>query len=190
MTASLAPLAWPIESELAALLAALGPRLLRLAHRYTRDAEASADVVQNACEKVLRHRTGFRGDARVSTWIHRIVVNEALMWLRTEKRRGRRSAPFDPVAAAEWRDPSPSALEGLLGHERDLRMQHALAALPHEEQDLLRCCVMEGEDHATFGARRGLAAAAVKSRAYRARRRLEDVLKDASAVEGDAALST
>ena len=42
---------------------------------------------QNAFVKALRHREQFQGDAAPSTWIHRIVINEALMWLRSERRR-------------------------------------------------------------------------------------------------------
>lgn len=51
--------------------------------------EAAADVVQNAFEKGLRDCEVFRGQARPSTWVHRIVVNEAFMGLRRESRGAR-----------------------------------------------------------------------------------------------------
>jgi DNA-directed RNA polymerase specialized sigma24 family protein len=52
----------------------------------------------------------------------------------------------------------------------------ALRELDAGERELLERCVMQGEDYARFGARRGLNAGAVKSRAFRARRRLAERL--------------
>ena len=69
------------------LLLSLEPRLQAVATRITRNPETSRDVVQNAFEKVLRHGSRFEGQSRVSTWLHRIVTNEALMWLRSHRRR-------------------------------------------------------------------------------------------------------
>ena len=40
-----------------------------------------------AFEKVIRYNDRFRGESRFSSWIHRIVVNEALMVLRDQRRR-------------------------------------------------------------------------------------------------------
>lgn len=66
--------------RLGALYQELAPRLVRVAQRLTRDALAAENVVQTAFEKALRHVADFRGDARLSTWLHRIVTNEALVW--------------------------------------------------------------------------------------------------------------
>lgn len=76
------------------VLLGLEPRLTTVARRLVRDPDAAADIVQNAFEKVLRHCEEFRGDARPSTWMHRIVLNEAFMWLRRESRRS--PARIDP----------------------------------------------------------------------------------------------
>jgi RNA polymerase sigma-70 factor (ECF subfamily) len=88
--------------RMGALLAELEPRMNAVALRYTRDPEVAGDVVQNACEKVLRHGSKFRGQSLVSTWIHRIVANEALMWLRSEGRR-RTLHEDEPDAAVKSR---------------------------------------------------------------------------------------
>jgi RNA polymerase sigma-70 factor (ECF subfamily) len=180
MTAAIAPETGVAFHDLGEILTRLAPRLLRLATRYTRDPEVSADVVQNAVEKVVRHEAQFRGDAQLSTWIHRIVVNEALMWLRSDRRRKRRSEPLDAIAAPAIPDPSPSPLDRLLAAERDRRVRHALREIGDEERELLERCVMHGEDYAGFGARKGLNPGAVKSRAYRARRRIEALLDEPS----------
>ena len=176
MTAAIAPETGVVLHDLGEILDRLAPRLLRLATRYTRDPDAGADVVQNAVEKVVRHQDQFRGRAQLSTWIHRIVVNEALMWLRADRRRKGRSEPLDAITTPAIPDASPSPLERLLASERDRRVRCALRELDADERELLECCVMHGEGYAGFGARKGLNAGAVKSRAYRARRRLEERL--------------
>ncbi len=78
------------RGRLGALFRSLEPRLTAVALRITRDESTAQDVVQNAFEKALRHGHRFRGECLVSTWMHRIVANEALMWLRSERRRARR----------------------------------------------------------------------------------------------------
>lgn len=174
MTAAFAPTPDPAREDLGAILAHLTPRLLRVALRYTRNPDASADVVQNAVEKAVRHHAQFRGHAQLSTWIHRIVVNEALMWLRSDRRRAGRSVPFEQAAASTIPDAAPSALDRILASECDHRVRRAVAGLPPGERELIERRTMEGEDYASSGARHGLRAEAVKSRAWRARRRLQE----------------
>jgi RNA polymerase sigma-70 factor (ECF subfamily) len=160
--------------RLGALLAALEPRLLSVAQGYTRDPDAARDVVQNAFEKVVRHGSRFRGGSRVSTWVHRIVVNESLMWLRTQRRRREDPAEERLAAAAVDRSPSPAEL---LERRQDVqRIRRGIGRLGHEDRDLVRRCALEGQSYAEYGRRRGLHPAAVKSRAYRARRHLADLL--------------
>lgn len=163
---------------LGALLKALEPRLVAFALRFTRDGATAEDVVQSAFEKAIRHGHRFRGDARVSTWLHRIVANEALMWLR---RRRRRPADLDPGAPgaelARLADPAPGALELLARREALERLRAGLGALPDAERDVLAHCVLAERSYAEFGRERGLHPGAVKSRAFRARRRLGEALR-------------
>jgi RNA polymerase sigma-70 factor (ECF subfamily) len=160
-----------------ALIRKLEPRLAAVALGVTRDPDAARDVVQNAFVKVLRHGDKFRGQARVSTWMHRIVTNEALMWRRSQSRRredpleghGERtsrmaSAQRSPADLAEWR-------------QQIDRLHAALVELPREEHEVLRGCSLEGQSYSEYGRRHGLHPAAVKSRAFRARRRLAAALE-------------
>jgi RNA polymerase sigma-70 factor, ECF subfamily len=63
-----------------------GDRLYALALRVTRDADLAADAVQEAFASALEKEGEFRGDARPSTWLHRIVYNKAVDLLRRRKR--------------------------------------------------------------------------------------------------------
>lgn len=167
------------HAELGALLETLRPRLWSLALRYTRDADVAHDVVQSAFEKALRHRERFRGQARVSTWLHRIVANEALMWLRAERRRERRTGRLAEAPPEALADPAPDAAAGLARRQAERRLRREIARLGPEERDVIERCVLPGRSYADYGAERGVHPAAAKSRAFRARRRLEARLREA-----------
>lgn len=160
------------------LLMGLQPRLVAVARRMLRDSEAAADVVQNAIEKVLRHCERFRGRSKPSTWMHRIVVNEALMWMRTERRRG--PGLVDPE---DWRmvygiEDGPEL--GAARREESSRVARAFEELSAEDRALLADTAFEGRPHEELARELGVSAAAVKARAFRARRRLARRLRDPS----------
>jgi RNA polymerase sigma-70 factor (ECF subfamily) len=162
--------------QLGRLLLDLEPRLIPIALRFSRDPEAARDIVQNAFEKVLRHGARFRGSSKVSTWIHRIVANEALMWLRSERRRSGLHRDGDDVfteLADPSRDPGDCA-----HHRRQLgEVGRALQKLSEEERDVVLCCALSGESYGDYGRRTDTHPSAVKSRAFRARRHLSRALE-------------
>jgi RNA polymerase sigma-70 factor (ECF subfamily) len=162
--------------QMGALLSDLRPRLDAVALRFTRDPETARDVVQSAFEKVLRHGARFEGNSRVSTWIHRIVTNEALMWLRSERRR--RSVHHDPVDPEQVSIPDPLGEPGdrLDRHHERQRLHDAIESLPESDREIVRACSLAGLSYAEYGSRNGVHTAAVKSRAFRARRRLRELL--------------
>jgi RNA polymerase sigma-70 factor (ECF subfamily) len=59
----------------------------RVALRLTGNPSDAEEVLQEAFLSLHRNLDGFRGDAKLSTWIYRIVVNAALMHLRARRRR-------------------------------------------------------------------------------------------------------
>jgi RNA polymerase sigma-70 factor (ECF subfamily) len=62
------------------------PALLRVARRLMRSEEDARDAVQDAFVSAFRSIGKFDANARLSTWLHRIVVNASLMRLRTQRR--------------------------------------------------------------------------------------------------------
>jgi len=62
-------------------------RLLGLAKRILGDEELARDAVQESFLNAYRAIDGFNEDARIGTWLHRIVVNAALGTMRRRKRR-------------------------------------------------------------------------------------------------------
>lgn len=152
------------------LLAQLESRLLAVARRVVGDPDAAADVVQSAFEKVLLHCDQFRGGSRASTWVHRIVVNEALGWLRQTRRRALQS-----LEAAEWLLVFASPEDPEAGANREearARIDQGLQRLSTADRALLAATALDGRSLEAVGEELGLSLAAVKSRAFRARRRL------------------
>src|ERR1044071_1771205 len=64
-----------------------GGRLLAVARRFTRNEEDAKDVLQSAYLNAFRAVGEFEGNCQLSTWLHRIVVNTALMKLRSRRRK-------------------------------------------------------------------------------------------------------
>jgi RNA polymerase sigma-70 factor (ECF subfamily) len=166
------------REQLGAMLAHLEPRLAAVALKFTRDREAACDVVQNAFEKVLRHGASFQGQSRVSTWVHRIVTNEALMWLRSQRRRREEQPAAEHGGIPFAVDATPNPVDALDSHQQLHRLRKSLHQLPAAERDVVRCCALDGQTYTEYGRRRGLHPGAVKSRAFRARRRLAELLED------------
>jgi RNA polymerase sigma-70 factor (ECF subfamily) len=149
-------------------------RLRRVALRITRNAAAADDVVQSALEKALRHSKQFRGEAQPSTWLHRIVVNEALAWRRSEGRRARHTlAAQEELASAAGTQP----LDELLLRERRERVLRALAGLRADERDLLARFALDG-GYAGWARSARMKATAAKTRAFRARQALRAALAE------------
>jgi RNA polymerase sigma-70 factor (ECF subfamily) len=75
------------ESAFETMVRLYGGRLLAVARRLTRNDEDARDAVQSAYLSAFRALNGFEGGCQLSTWLHRIVVNTALMKLRSRRRK-------------------------------------------------------------------------------------------------------
>jgi RNA polymerase sigma-70 factor (ECF subfamily) len=175
--------------RLGALLERLEPRLRAVALRFTKDADTARDIVQSAFEKAIRHGAGFQGQSLVSTWMHRIVANEALMWLRSERRRAEVSSETGRGDEAAVADSAPGPAEDLDRRLRTARLREAIEQLCREEREVVLSCALAGLSYAEYGERTGTHPAAVKSRAFRARRRLGALLTEPRPPQPAAALT-
>jgi len=161
-----------------------GGVMLAVARRYLRSEDDARDVVQEAMLSAFRGIVGFAADAKLSTWLHRIVVNCALMRLRSRRRRPEESIDdllprFDEqgafVAGANaWEEP---ATETLI-ERRELRqvVRACIDRLPAGYRELLLLRDIEELDTDESAALLGLSVAAVKSRLHRARQALRTLL--------------
>ena len=75
------------EEAFELLVRAYGGRMLAVARRFVRNDEVAQDIVQTAYLNAFRSVGQFEGHCQIGTWLHRIVVNTALMKLRSRRRK-------------------------------------------------------------------------------------------------------
>ena len=138
-------------------------RLYAVAVRTLGDREEAADALQDALLSAYRAAGGFRGEARVSTWLHRVVVNACL-----DRARRRAVRPTVPLPDGGL----PAARDALDERETALEVQAALAALPLEQRAALVLVDLQGLPVEEAARVLGVPVGTVKSRCSRGRARL------------------
>jgi RNA polymerase sigma-70 factor, ECF subfamily len=164
-------------------------RLWAVALRTMGNPEDAADGLQDGMIAAFRRAGSFRGDAAVTTWLHRVVVNACLDRLRAAKIRRFESMPDDVedrgtvVATAVHDDQPESVAEDA---EQRRRVLDALATLPAEQRAALVLVDMERYPVAEVAQMLGCAEGTVKSRCSRGRTKLAALLADLRHPAGDA----
>ena len=121
-------------------------RMWAVALRTTRNRELAADAVQDAFISAFRRADSFRGEAAVTTWLHRIVVNACLDRLRREKPTVRRAGDLGELDLPDRHDHHASV-------EMRLDVREALARLPEGQRMALVLVDMHGLPRRRGGAR-------------------------------------
>ncbi len=161
-----------------------GGRLLAVARRFLRSEDDARDAVQDAFLSAFRNIERFEGQARLSTWLHRIVVNAALMKLRTRRRKP--ETPIEELLpgfledghlaqpAVEWRKGDPDPVE-----RAELRglVLEKIQELPEGYRNVLMLRDIEELDTEETAEMMGLSTGAVKTRLHRARLALRELLE-------------
>jgi RNA polymerase sigma-70 factor (ECF subfamily) len=105
-----------------ALVARHLPRIVGFAGRLLGDRSEAEDVAQEVFMRVWTHAAGWRPEARVTTWLHRVAIN-----LCADRRKGRRAVPPASLdAVAEPVDPAPAAVDVLHAQELGARVRDEL----------------------------------------------------------------
>jgi RNA polymerase sigma-70 factor, ECF subfamily len=145
-------------------------RLWAVAVRTLGDANEAADALQDAMISAFRQAGSFRGEAAVTTWLHRIVVNACLDRLRRRAARpattGLDEAALDALALRPHRGDETAATETALD------VTSALRTLPPEQQAALVLVDMLGYSVADAAEILAVSPGTVKSRCARGRARL------------------
>jgi RNA polymerase sigma-70 factor (ECF subfamily) len=138
-------------------------RMWAVAIRTLGDPEDASDAVQDASLSAYRAAASFRGEARVTTWLHRIVVNACLD--RARRQAVRPTVPMPERPPADPRDV-------LAERETQVLVQLALAALPEEQRAAIVLIDLTGFSVEDAAAILDVPPGTVKSRCFRARARL------------------
>jgi RNA polymerase sigma-70 factor (ECF subfamily) len=166
------------------LVRTFGGRMLAVATRILRNEEDARDAVQTAYLSAFRALDRFHGGCRLSTWLHRIVVNAALMKLRSKRRRPEESiegllpAFLDDGHHAQQYSRSDLPADRLLEREETRALvRECIALLPDHHRSILVMRDIEDVSTDELAALLGITPNAVKIRLHRARQALGTLLR-------------
>ena len=163
-----------------------GGRLLATARRYLRSEADACDALQDAFLCAFKSIDTFKGDSQLSTWLHRILVNSALMHLRAKRSCAEADAgeldellpQFD--TAGNWIDERihsapPHAL--FEASETRAMVRRCIDLLPDNYRIVLILRDIEELDTEQTAQQLGINPGAVKTRLHRARQALRTLLE-------------
>jgi RNA polymerase sigma-70 factor (ECF subfamily) len=152
---------------LAALCERHAPRIERTARHVLRDEEDARDAAQEALVTLCAKLAQFRGEAALTTWLHRLTVNACRDV--AQRRHGR---PWQPLVEDERESPelSPARLAELAELRASLRQ--GLATLPPSQADVVVLADAFGYSFSEISAASGMPVGTAKCYAHRGRDRL------------------
>lgn len=155
-------------------------RIFALAYGMLGREEDARDATQETFLAAFRNLRGFRGEAKVSSWLHRIAVNQCITRQRRAKVRGETALEDDGTEAdgdSYFAPAQESPAQSAENRERTLIVRRAVNALPPELRQVI---VMKEFEELTFqeiAEALDLPLSTVKSRLYTALRQLQMRLK-------------
>jgi len=143
-------------------------RVYTIIRRLAGDDALAEDWAQEAWVRVFRALPAFRGEARFTTWLHRIAVNSALHGKRWRERRERYETEL-PVGITAEVAPDRPVLR--------MRLERALENLPERMRRVLVLHDVEGYTHEEIGELLGVTPGTSKSQLFKARARMREMLR-------------
>jgi RNA polymerase sigma-70 factor (ECF subfamily) len=143
-----------------------------LVYRLVADRSQVDDLAQEVFLKIHRGLPYFRGEARLSTWIYRIVQNVCF------RERARRPASLPLDAGDERRRIEPGRPDGAFADlELRDRLEKAIAQLPDQYRLLIAAHYLDGVQYEALAESLNMPLGTVKTHLYRAKKRLRELLE-------------
>jgi RNA polymerase sigma-70 factor (ECF subfamily) len=172
------------EKAFETMVRTFGGRLLAVARRFVDNEEDARDIVQSAYLSAFRGLEQFEGNSQLSTWLHRIVVNTALMRLRSQRRKPEES--IDALLPAfqqdghhveqfsDWSAPADQLLEQ---QQTRATVRACIDQLPDNYRAVLMLRDIEERSTQEVAGLLSMTPTAVKVRLHRARQALSTLLR-------------
>ena len=161
------------EGAFAALIARYKDLVYGMVMRLVPDRGLADDLAQEVFLKVHRGLPYFRGEARLSTWIYRIVANVCF------EARGRRRAEGQLPTRADGAPPPERSAHDAAFADLELRdrLEKAIARLPDHYRMLIAAHYLEGVQYDALAESLGMPVGTVKTHLYRAKKRLRELMQ-------------
>lgn len=134
------------------------------------------DLVQNTFIKAWEALDGFRGEAKVSTWLYRIAMYEGLSFLKQEKRKQELYLRSEDDDTAEYLMSKLESDEYFDGDEYERRFQEALLTLPEKQGLVFRLRYYDELPYEDISAMTGTSVGALKASYHHAVKKIEALL--------------
>lgn len=170
------------EAALRHVVTANNQRLFRAAWSILKDRSESEEAVQAAYLRAFDHIGDYEGRSSLSTWLTRIVINEALSRLRSARRRraaleGQGVAVLETYREALMRGSEPVSPDANVAREQlRLLLEQAISSLPQSFRSVFVLRDVEGLNVEETAEALGIPPPTVKTRLHRARARLQQAL--------------
>lgn len=154
-------------------------QVYKVAFGITMDSEESLDIVQDVFLKVHRNIHKFKGQSKLSTWIHRITVNACLNWKRKLKRRFKNyhySIDDEDLNYLETINGDTTVETLYQNKELQMILQKSIKKLPEDARVVFILKEIEGLAYDEIAEVLGISKGTVSSRLYHARRKLKNLL--------------
>ena len=163
-------------------------KMFQVAMRVLRHHEDAEDAVQQAFKSAFVHLTSFQGQSRFSTWLTRIVINEALMLFR-KRRPGHISVERNMTVegeevALELEDTAATPEERCGEQELHGVLNEAIGELKPTYRDVVQLREIEELTTGKTAKALGLTGGTVKTRVFRARHALRQKLTERLRIRG------
>ena len=152
-----------------------------IALRMSGEREDALDISQEAFLKAYHSLHSFRGESKFSVWLYRIVSNTCLDFLRERKRRAEVPLVRGDDEDEEEREIPDESLSPETLYERSLTreaVRRGLLSLPEDQRKILLLREIQGFSYEEIGKILSLESGTVKSRIFRARRKLCEFLSE------------
>jgi RNA polymerase sigma-70 factor (ECF subfamily) len=175
----------PVTEAFDELYEAYEQKIFNLVYRLVGDYEDAADLTSDTFVRALRGYDRFRGDAQPYTWLYRIAVNLCKNYFRQQQHRSRvhsfsLDAPLegeDGLTAREIEDSGQTLQQRVEELELGERVQGCLLELRPDLRALIVLRDLQGLSYREIGRVLGCPEKAVKSRLFRARSKLRELLE-------------
>ena len=155
-------------------------RVYSICLRMVKNDSEAEDLTQEAFLMLFRKIHTFRGEAKFSTWLHRLTFNIVLMRLR--KKRGQ-EASLDATLESDEEDSKPLMelggpdlqLSGMIDH---INLSRAIEQLPEGYKEMFILHDVKGYEHHEIARILGCSSGNSKSQLYKARLRLRELLQE------------
>lgn len=164
------------------VVARYSAKVLTICTYYLRDPHEARDVSQEVFLKVYRGLASFRGDAKLSTWIHTIAMNTCRNQVGWFKRWFTQRTDLDQVEVTlKSSDPGPDTQSET--RERDAILRREIQNLPAKFKEIVILKDLQERSYEEIGEILAINQGTVKSRLHRAREALVERLKRTRAFE-------